>query len=87
MSLQEIKQIVDYRNSLALLQESGFLLFLQNFDGFDMAVVLEFMKTFEGGRVRVKSLEFEVMEESIARATGLPTTREQWFKKERLEKK
>lgn len=52
-----------------------------------MAMVLEFAQTFEGGRARVGSLEFEVTKESIVQATCLPTTGEQWFKKEWLESK
>ena len=64
-SLMEIEQIVEYRNSIALLQESGFLLFLYKFDGFDMVVAMEFAKTFKGGQSKFGSLEFEVTEESI----------------------
>lgn len=77
---------MEYQNSLALLQESRFLPFLQKFVGLDMVVVLEFANIFEGGRARVGSLELEVIEEFITRAIGLPTTREQWFKKLWLEK-
>lgn len=62
------------------MQESRFLPFLQKFDGFDMAVVLEFVNTFKGGRVRVTSLKFEVTKESIVKATSLSLTGEHWFK-------
>jgi len=57
-SVKEIEQTAEYQNSLALLQESRFLPFLQKFDGFDMVVALEFAKTFEGGQAKVGSLEF-----------------------------
>lgn len=87
LSLQEIERTAEYRNSLTLLQESGFLPFLQNFNGFDMAVVLEFTRTFKEGQVRVGSLEFKVTEESIAQATDLPLIGEHWFKNEQLAKK
>ena len=49
LSLQELKETAEYRNILALLQESGFLPFLKKFDGFDMAMVLEFARTFKEG--------------------------------------
>ena len=87
LSLQDIEQTAEYKNILALLQESGFLPFLQNFDGFYMDVVLEFTRTFKGGQVSVKLLNFKVLEESIVKATGLPFIGEHWFKKERLRKK
>lgn len=86
-SLKEIEQTEENQNSLVLLQESGFLPFLQKFDGFYMVVVLELMRTFKGGLVKVSSLEFKIMEKSIAQDTCLPTIGEQWFKKERLGKK
>lgn len=44
-----------------------------------MVVALEFAKTFEEGRAKVGSLEFEVMEESIVKDVGLSTTREKRF--------
>jgi len=42
--LKEIQQTTKYLNSLALFQESGFLPFLQKFDGFHMGVELEITK-------------------------------------------
>jgi len=47
-SVKEIKKMAEYQNSLSLLQELGFLSFLQKIDGLDIAVALEFAKTFEG---------------------------------------
>ena len=62
----ELDQTAEYRNNLALLQESGFLPFLQKFDGFDMAIVLEFARTFKEGRDKVESLKFKIIEEFIS---------------------
>ena len=87
LSLQDIEQTTEYKNSLTLLQEFGFLPFLQKFDGFDMAIVLEFARTFKEGRVRVKSLKFKITKEFISQTTCLPLTGEHWFKKEWLTKK
>lgn len=87
LSLQEIEQTVKYSNSLALLQESRFLPFLQKFDKINMGVVLEFATTFKEGRVSVRSSKFEMNEEFISRATCLPLTGESSFKKEKLTKK
>jgi len=49
LSLQDIEKTAEYKNILALLQESGFLPFLQKLDGFNMAMVLEFARTFKEG--------------------------------------
>lgn len=76
LPLQEIEQIIEYRNSLTLMQESRFFPFLQKFDGFNMVVVLEFARTFKKGRVRAGSLKFKITKDFIAQATGLPLTRE-----------
>lgn len=70
-----------------MLQESGFLSFLQKFDGFDSAMAIVFFRTFDGSRAKVCSLEFPVTEESISQAIGFPAVRKKWFKREKLEKK
>lgn len=62
----ELERPAEYRNSLALLQESRLLPFLQKFDGFDMVVVIEFARTFKEGQVRVESLKFKIIEEFIS---------------------
>lgn len=77
--------MVEYKDSLRFLQGSRFLPFLLKFDVYDLAVMLKFARTFDGSTTRVGSSEFEVTEHSIAQATGLATTREKWFKKEKLE--
>lgn len=44
LSLQGIEQAVEYKNSLALLQEFGVPPFLEKFDGINMVVALEFAR-------------------------------------------
>jgi len=87
LSLQEIEQITKYRNNLGLLQESGFLPFLQKINRFDMGVVLELERTLKEGRVRVRSFKFKITKEFVLQATCLSLIGEHWFKKVRLTKK
>lgn len=65
-SIKEMEQTTEYRNSLAILQESRFLPFLQKNDGFNSIVALAFAQTFDGSRAKVGSLEFAVTKESIS---------------------
>jgi len=46
--VREMEQTVEYRNNLAILQESEFFSFLQKIDGFDSFVELAFAHNFDG---------------------------------------
>lgn len=70
-----------------MLQEYGFLPFLQKFDGFDSAVTITFSWTFDGSQANIGSLEFAVTEESISHAIGLPIVGKKYFKKGKLKRK
>lgn len=70
-SIKEVEHLAVYRNSLPLLQESGFLPILLMFNGFYSGVALEFARSFNGSREKVGSLDFAVIEQSISEATGV----------------
>lgn len=82
--VKEVEKTIEYKNSLSIMQDAGFLPFLLKFDGFDLAVALEFSWTFDGHKAKVGYLEFEVTEQTISQDTGLATTGKQWFKKGEL---
>jgi len=67
--------------------KTGFLQFLQNFDGNDKEVALHFAKSFRNDRVKVGPLKIKVTEEFIAATTGLENTSEQWFNNKKIERK
>ena len=73
-SLSEVDQTAEFRNSLSLLQDSGFLHFLQKIDRHNNEVALQFAKSFKNGHVNIGPLKFKVTEKSIAAATGLQNT-------------
>jgi len=64
--IKEMEKTTKYRNILVILQESGFLPYLQRFHGFDSVAALTFAQTFDGSRAKVGSLEFTVIEDSIS---------------------
>lgn len=80
LSIDKIKQTVEYCNSLALLQESGFLQFLQKFDGYEKEFALQFARSFKNDRVKIGPLKFKITKEFIVAAMSLDNTREKWFK-------
>ena len=73
--------------SKELFIRAGWHFFLTNLQGHDDVVSLQFTLGFDGHTAKVGSLEFKVMEESIAQATGLPRTGDCWFKNFRLLRK
>ena len=67
-----------------LFIRAGWHSFLTNLQGHDDAVSLQFALGFDGHTDKVGSMVFQLMEESIAQATGLPHTGDRWFKNFRL---
>ena len=54
--------------------------FLTNLQGHDDAISLQFALGFDGHTDKVGSMVFQLMEESIVQAIGLPQTGDRWFK-------
>ena len=55
------------------LEEFGWLLFIQRFDGFNPGVARQFALTFDGCRAKVGDVQLEIDEHFLSLATGLPT--------------
>ena len=67
-----------------LLQKLGFYQFLQKFSGENYGVALAFAQSFDGKQVSLGSFKFKITESFIAKDTGLPMTREKWYKKKTM---
>jgi hypothetical protein len=67
------------------LQAHGWDIFIQKFEGYNLAVAQAFAQMFDGFRAKVGDVQLEVTEDSIARATRLPQEGEKWFKNAKLE--
>jgi hypothetical protein len=55
------------------LQDNGWLMFIQRFEGFNLFVAQQFALTFDGCRDKVGDIQLELNEEFISFATGLAT--------------
>ena len=75
--------IVDQGNKVVqqILQGTEFLNFLKKFSGENYAVSMAFAQSFDGQQACVGYLKVKVIEAFISEATGLPMTREKWFKR------
>ena len=45
---------------------------------------LTFAQSFDGKNVSIGSLKFKIIDSLIAKATGLPMSREKWYKKKTM---
>ena len=63
-----------------MLQQIGWLQFLEKFNGFHKEVTKTFARSFQGTEVEVGDVKFTVTEVFIAEAIGLLRTGERWFK-------
>jgi hypothetical protein len=54
------------------LKQHGWLAFIKKFDGFDLAVALQFALSFDGCRAKVGYVQLEITEEFLSLATSLP---------------
>jgi hypothetical protein len=62
------------------LEDSGWLVFIQRFEGFNLSVAQQFTLTFDGCRDKVGDIQLELNEEFISSAIGLATMGQGWFK-------
>ena len=74
------KYLEGYPQCKEMLQQIGWLQFLEKFNGFHKEVTKTFARSFQGTEVEVGDVKFTVTEVFIAEATGLLRTRERWFK-------
>ena len=65
-----------------MLQQIGWLQFLEKFNGFHKEVTKTFARSFQGTEVEVGDVKFTVTEVFIAEATRLFRNGERWFKTE-----
>jgi hypothetical protein len=68
------KDLLMFDSAYSDLEEFGWLLFIQNFDGFNPCVARQFTLTFDGCRAKVGDVQLEIDEEFLSLATGLPAT-------------
>jgi hypothetical protein len=67
------------------LENSGWLVFIQRFKGFNHSVAQQFALTFDGCRAKVGDIQLELNEEFISSATRLSATGQRWFKNSKVD--
>jgi hypothetical protein len=74
-----------FDNARQDLADSGWLTFVKRFEGFNLCVARQFSMTFDACRAKVGDIQLEIDEKFISLATGLPATRQRWFKNCKVE--
>jgi len=74
------KYLEGYPQSKEMLQQAGWLQFLEKFNGFHKEVTKTFARSFKGAEVEVGDIKFTVTGAFIAEAIGLLRQGEKWFK-------
>jgi hypothetical protein len=67
------------------LEDSGWLMFIHRFEGFNLTVAQKFALTFDGCRDKVGDIQLELNEEFISSSTGLVATGQRWFKNSKFD--
>ena len=80
-----IQTLLLYDDARGDLEISGWLVFIRNFQGFNLQVAQEFTFSFDGCRVKFGDVQLEVTEEFLSKATGLQASGHRWFKNEKVE--
>lgn len=75
-----------FDNSREDLENSGWLVFIQRFEGFNLSVAQQFALTFDGYMAKVGDIQLELNEEFLISAIGLPATGQRWFKNSKVDK-
>jgi hypothetical protein len=60
-----------FDNARKYLEDSGWLTFVQRFEGFNLFFAQQFALAFDGCRAKVGDIHLEISEEFISSATGL----------------
>jgi hypothetical protein len=74
-----------FDNSYKDLESSGWLVFMQRFECFNLSVAQQFALTFDGCRDKFGDTQLELNEEFLSSTTGLPATGQRWFKNSKVD--
>jgi hypothetical protein len=67
-----IQTLLLFNNSHEDLESNGWLVFIQKFKGFNLAVAQQFSLTFDGCRAKVGDIQLKLNKEFLSSVTGLP---------------
>ena len=74
-----------FDNARKDLENSGWLVFIQRFEGFNLSVAQQFTLTFDGCRDKVGDIQLELNEEFISSTIGLAAIGQRRFKNSKVD--
>lgn len=74
-----------FDNARKDLENSGWLVFIQRSEGFNICVAQQFALTFDGCRDKICDIQLELNEEFLSSATGLVASGERCFKNSKVD--
>jgi hypothetical protein len=74
-----------FDNARKDLENSGWLVFIQRFEGFNLSVAQQFSHTFDRCRSKVGDIQLELNEEFLRSVIGLPAIGQRWFKNSKVD--
>jgi hypothetical protein len=80
-----IQTLLMFDNARKYLENNGWLVFIQRFEGFNLSVAQQFTLTFNGCRAKVRDIQLDLNEEFMSSATGLPVIGQRWFKNSKVD--
>jgi hypothetical protein len=80
-----VQMLLLFDNAREDLERNGWLVFIEKFEGFNLAVAQQFSLTFDGCRAKVGDIQLELNEEFLSSATGLPAKGQKWFKNSKVD--
>ena len=85
IELNGIQALLLFDNTHKDLENSGWLVFIQRFEGFNLSVAQQLALTFDGCRAKIGDIQLEMNEKFISSATRLAATGQRWFKKSKAD--
>ena len=67
------------------IERSGWLVFIEKFEGFNLEIAQQFTLTFDGCRAKIGDVQLEVNEDFLSSATGLSAKGQRWFKNSKVD--
>ena len=67
-----VQTLLLFDNAREDLESNGWLVFIQKFEGFNLAVAQQFSLAFDGYRAKVGDIQLELNEEFLSSATSFP---------------
>jgi hypothetical protein len=74
-----------FDNAREDLERNGWLVFIEKFEGFNLAVAQQFSLTFDGCRAKVGDIQLELNEDFLSSTTGLLAKGQKWFKNSKVD--